>query len=148
MPEFSEENGLLPGRGPAGRAGLPVDGRAGAALAAGANGSADGAAGAADSDGAAATAGADGATAAGTGATGSATTTAGASAASAAGADFLAGALGVGGAGAAAGAGKISRSLRTTGGSTVDDADRTNSPSSVSLVMTTLLSIPSSFASS
>jgi hypothetical protein len=47
-----------------------------------------------------------------------------------------------------AGAGKISRSLRTTGGSTVDDAERTNSPSSLSLVMTTLLSIPSSFASS
>ena len=41
-----------------------------------------------------------------------------------------------------------SRSLRTTGGSTVDDADRTNSPSSWSLVMTTLLSTPSSLASS
>ena len=52
------------------------------------------------------------------------------------------------GAASAAGAGKISRSLRTTGGSTVDDADRTNSPISVSLVMTTLLSMPSSFASS
>lgn len=45
-------------------------------------------------------------------------------------------------------AGMASRSLRTTGASTVDDADRTNSPSSLSLVRTTLLSTPSSFASS
>ena len=47
-----------------------------------------------------------------------------------------------------AAAGMASRSLRTTGGSTVDDADRTNSPISVSLAMTTLLSTPSSLASS
>jgi len=40
------------------------------------------------------------------------------------------------------------RSRRTTGGSTVEDALRTNSPISWSLVMTTLLSTPSSFASS
>jgi hypothetical protein len=44
--------------------------------------------------------------------------------------------------------GIASRSRRTTGGSTVDDADRTNSPISWSLVMTTLLSTPSSLASS
>ena len=44
--------------------------------------------------------------------------------------------------------GIASLSLRTTGASTVDDADRTNSPSSLSLVSTTLLSTPSSFASS
>jgi len=36
----------------------------------------------------------------------------------------------------------------TTGGSTVDDADLTNSPISPSLARTTLLSIPNSFASS
>jgi hypothetical protein len=45
-------------------------------------------------------------------------------------------------------AGIVSRSFRTTGGSTVDDADRTNSPISWSLAMTTLLSTPSSLASS
>jgi hypothetical protein len=44
--------------------------------------------------------------------------------------------------------GSASRNLRTTGGSTVEEADRTNSPSSWSLAMTTLLSTPSSFASS
>jgi hypothetical protein len=38
--------------------------------------------------------------------------------------------------------------LFTTGGSTVDDADLTNSPISLSLVRTTLLSTPSSLASS
>ena len=54
---------------------------------------------------------------------------------------FLAGAF-------ASAAGICSRRRRTTGGSTVDDADRTNSPISLSLVMMTLLSTPSSFASS
>ena len=44
--------------------------------------------------------------------------------------------------------GKASLSLRTTGGSTVEEADRTNSPSSLSLAITALLSTPSSFASS
>jgi hypothetical protein len=39
-------------------------------------------------------------------------------------------------------------SLRTTGASIVEDAERTNSPSSWSLAMTTLLSTPSSLASS
>lgn len=37
---------------------------------------------------------------------------------------------------------------RTTGASTVEDAERTNSPISWSLAMTALLSIPSSLASS
>jgi hypothetical protein len=41
-----------------------------------------------------------------------------------------------------------SDSLRTTGASIVEDAERTNSPSSWSLAMTTLLSTPSSLASS
>jgi hypothetical protein len=45
-------------------------------------------------------------------------------------------------------AGMASRNFLTTGGSTVDDADRTNSPSSWSLAMTALLSTPSSLASS
>ncbi len=61
-------------------------------------------------------------------------------------ADFLAGAFGALSAGAAAGS--ESRSLRTTGGSTVEDAERTNSPISVSFAMTVLLSTPSSLASS
>jgi hypothetical protein len=43
---------------------------------------------------------------------------------------------------------RASVSLRTTGASIVDDADRTNSPSSWSLAMTTLLSTPNSLASS
>jgi hypothetical protein len=45
-------------------------------------------------------------------------------------------------------AGKASFNLRTTGGSIVEDADRTNSPSSWSLAKTTLLSTPNSLASS
>ncbi len=43
---------------------------------------------------------------------------------------------------------KASVSLRTTGASIVEDAERTNSPSSWSLAMTTLLSTPNSLASS
>ncbi|GAA3949776.1 hypothetical protein GCM10023085_35420 [Actinomadura viridis] len=43
---------------------------------------------------------------------------------------------------------KASVSLRTTGASIVEDADRTNSPISWSLAMTTLLSTPNSLASS
>jgi hypothetical protein len=39
-------------------------------------------------------------------------------------------------------------SLRTTGASIVDEAERTNSPISVSLAITALLSTPNSFASS
>src|SRR5690625_1904091 len=45
-------------------------------------------------------------------------------------------------------AGIASRSRRCTGGSIVDDADFTNSPSSFSFAITVLLSTPSSFASS
>jgi hypothetical protein len=70
------------------------------------------------------------------------------------------------GAGACAGAGEVlaaaflaarffggffsnsSANRRTTGASIVEDADRTNSPMSFSLVRTTLLVTPSSFASS
>jgi hypothetical protein len=48
----------------------------------------------------------------------------------------------------AAGPPKASLSLRTTGASIVDDADRTNSPISLSLAMTALLSTPNSLASS
>ena len=44
--------------------------------------------------------------------------------------------------------GNESRSLRATGASTVEDADFTNSPRSLSLVSTSLLVTPSSFASS
>ncbi len=43
---------------------------------------------------------------------------------------------------------KASVNLRTTGASIVEDADRTNSPSSWSLAMTALLSTPNSLASS
>jgi len=45
-------------------------------------------------------------------------------------------------------AGNVSLSRRTTGASTVEDAERTNSPISLSLAMMALLSMPSSFASS
>lgn len=43
---------------------------------------------------------------------------------------------------------RASVNLRTTGASMVEDAERTNSPSSWSLAMTTLLSTPNSLASS
>lgn len=100
----------------------------------------------------------------------------GAGAAGAAGAGLGAGAPGLGAAGRAAAAGdgaagegaalrgapglaavlpalppgpcKASVNLRTTGASIVEDAERTNSPSSWSLAMTTLLSTPNSLASS
>jgi hypothetical protein len=45
-------------------------------------------------------------------------------------------------------AGGFSRILRTTGGSMVEDADRTNSPCSLRWASSVLLSTPSSFASS
>ncbi len=44
--------------------------------------------------------------------------------------------------------GNASRNRRATGGSTVEDALLTNSPSSLSLLRTSLLVTPSSFASS
>ena len=55
---------------------------------------------------------------------------------------------GLASAGALGAAGMASFSRRTTGASTVEEADLTNSPSSASLARTTLLSTPSSFASS
>jgi hypothetical protein len=63
---------------------------------------------------------------------------------------------GLGGAGLLADAGfaglvdppKATSNFRTTGASIVEDAERTNSPSSWSLAMTTLLSTPKSLASS
>lgn len=146
-------NGLLPGRGPAGRGGaasrlvnglLPGRGPAGrAGAAAAAAGSITGSAGAGATGGATAAA-----TTAGTGsATGGAST--GVVAAGAAAVFFAAVFLAaVFLAGAGATAGKTSFNFRTTGGSTVDDADRTNSPMSCSLARTTLLSTPSSLASS
>jgi hypothetical protein len=59
-------------------------------------------------------------------------------------ATFFAGAA----AGAATGGGIASRNFRMTGGSTVEDAERTNSPRSASLAKMTLLSTPNSLASS
>jgi hypothetical protein len=44
--------------------------------------------------------------------------------------------------------GYFSKNFRTTGGSTVEDAERTNSPISWSFARTSLLSIPISFANS
>ena len=130
-----------PGRGPAGR----VAGATGAAWAAGASGGAGCSAGAA---GGATT----GAGAGATGLAGSSTLGAAAAAedalAALAGAAFLAGAADADGAAAGATSPSASLSLRTTGGSTVDDADFTNSPRSLSFARTVLLSTPSSLASS
>ncbi len=143
-----EEKGLLPTRGGRGAAGL------GPGRGPGASGAAGGAAGAgAAATGAAGCAGAGGFGAAGLGPGAGA----GAPAAGAA-----AGALGAGlaacGAGAAALAGAFSaaglfppndsRRRRATGASTVDDADFTNSPCSLSRARTSLLVTPSSLANS
>ncbi len=148
MPVADEANGLLPGRGPDGRGPLgvgrpaPSPGAAGVSVTAGAGATvAAAAAGSTGDSTGAGGAGASTATAAAGASTGASTTWAAAA--------FFAGALrGAAPPSPAGGAGYISRSLRTTGGSTVDDADRTNSPSSLSLAITTLLSIPSSLASS
>jgi hypothetical protein len=140
-------NGLLPGRGPAGR------GPAGRGPASpGAADSAAGAAGAAGGAGEAAGGGAAG----GVGGVGAGSAAAGAAAigasASAAGAAFFAAGLAAGFfAGASPpddGGGMASRSRRATGASTVDEADLTNSPSSASLASTSLLLTPNSLASS
>ncbi len=143
-----EEKGLLPTRGGRGAAGL------GPGRGPGASGAAGGAAGAgAAATGAAGCAGAGGFGAAGLGPGAGA----GAPATGAA-----AGALGAGlaacGAGAAALAGAFSaaglfppndsRRRRATGASTVDDADFTNSPCSLSRARTSLLVTPSSLANS
>jgi hypothetical protein len=63
---------------------------------------------------------------------------------------FLAAAFltGFGGASAAFRSGNLSINFRTTGASTVDDADRTNSPTSCNLARSSLLSKPNSFANS
>ena len=137
--------GLLPGRGPAGRAGRAASsssaetsvGAADAAAGAGAMGAGSGAA---ESD-RGGTAGAST-----TASTATAAASSGAGGASLGAAAFLVARLGL--ASAAGAAGMASFSLRTTGASTVDDAERTNSPSSASLASTTLLSTPSSLASS
>jgi hypothetical protein len=144
--------GLLPGRGPAGRGATGASSAAGVAASTGAvSAAAAGATGVAGTGGAmtgvGASTGAGAST--GVGATGASATTASATGARLAVA-FLAGAGESAGAGGSAGAaaGIASRSLRTTGASTVDDADFTNSPSSCSFARTSLLETPSSFASS
>jgi hypothetical protein len=145
--------GLLPGRGPAGR------GVVGLAPASGSAAGATAAAGATGAAGLGVSTGTTGAGSATDTAAGAASATTGASSVAAAAfflaagfaADAASSAAGfaAGAASSAAGAGGIaSRSLRTTGASTVDDADLTNSPSSCSLARTSLLVTPSSFASS
>lgn len=140
--------GVASGAGAAGSLGATAAGSLGAAGACGAAGL--GAAGRAGATGAASAAGACGSTAGAAGAAGFA----GAG---------LAGAPGLGAAGAAAlpcGRGwssgflppallpKDSRNRRATGASTVEDADLTNSPCSLSLPKSSLLVTPSSFANS
>jgi hypothetical protein len=124
----------------------PVDGAAGAGAAGAAGALAAGAAGAAACAGAAGAAAA-GASALGAGAFGAAGPGAGVEGrASAAGAGALGAAAGAAALGAASG--KALRSLRTTGASMVEEAERTNSPSSCSFVTASLEVIPSSLASS
>src|SRR6478735_6004026 len=159
--------GLLPGRGPPGRgaeppwragaAGVsalgagrapgltPVDGAAWAAGAAGAW--AAGAAGAA-AGAAAAGAGASALGAAAAGAVGAAGPGAGAGRVAAGLADAWGADAGASDFEAAGASGNALRSFRTTGASIVDEAERTNSPSSCSLVTASLEVIPSSLASS
>ena len=136
----AEENGLLPTRGWRGSAGL---GAAGPGIG---PGSTTGLAGAdATSTGAGAAGGATGATgAAGAGATGFATGGAAGAAAALAGAAFFTG----GASGVACAPPNASRRRRATGASTVEDADLTNSPCSLSRARTSLLVTPSSLANS
>jgi hypothetical protein len=108
-----------------GAAGAGVAGAALAGAAAGATGAGAAAAGAAGVGAAEAVAGA-----------------AGAGAGAAAGADAAAGA-----GAAAAGLGKVSRTLRSTGDSMVEDGDLTYSPSALKCAIRDLLSVPSSLAS-
>lgn len=112
------------------------------------NGDVDaGAAGAAGATGA----GAAGAGAAGAGPFGDAAGATGAGTAGAAGAGAGEAAAGAAGAGTsaagAAGLGKVSRTLRSTGDSMVEDGDLTYSPSALRCAMRVLLSVPSSLAS-
>jgi len=152
-------NGLLPGRGPgraAGRAGIPGESRSGAE---GASGDARGAVSAAGALAAGAVSATGGAgagvgvatlgTAAGVASASGGGLTRWAGEAAALAAAFFVGRAAFFAPSASTGCGgKASLSLRATGASTVDDADFTNSPSSLSLVMTSLLGTPSSFASS
>lgn len=104
--------------------------------------------------------------AAGAGAAGAGACAGGAAAAGAAGAGAWAGAMGAAAAGAAgagaagaagaeadgagaaaAGLGKVSRTLRSTGDSMVEDGDLTYSPSALKCAIRDLLSVPSSLAS-
>jgi hypothetical protein len=146
----AEENGLLPTRGVrAAGLGPGVAGR-GPGVGPGRDGAA---AGADSATGAAATAaGASGSAGTGAGSAGAAGLGAGAfSGAGAFAAAFLAGApLPPAVAFSAAGFGppRDSRSLRATGASTVEDADLTNSPCSLSRASTSLLVTPSSLANS
>lgn len=136
--------GRAPGLAPV--EGAPADGAAGAAGAAGA-----GAAGAASLAAGSAGAAGAGASALGAGALGAAGPGAGAEGrVPAAGAGALGAAAGAaaGAADFAAASGKALRSFRTTGASMVDEAERTNSPSSCSFVTASLEVIPSSLASS
>ena len=139
----AEENGLFPtrgGRGPAGfGAAGPGRGPASAMGLAGAGATSTGAGGAG---------GATGATGAGAAgfAAGGASGAVGVAAALT-GADFFAGAF-AGAASAGFAPPNASRSRRATGASTVDDADLTNSPCSLSRARTSLLVTPSSFANS
>ena len=148
--------GLFPTRGPGrGACGRGACGRGGCA--AGAGGRCVWGRGVATSEPGVAAAGA-GVAAAGAGAVAASTTAGAGSTAGAAGA--RAGASAAAGAAFFAGAflaapvffggsdGNASRSLRATGGSTVDDALFTNSPSSLSFARTSLLVTPSSLASS
>jgi hypothetical protein len=62
---------------------------------------------------------------------------------------FLAGAFfALGAASAGIKSGNLSINFRTTGASTVDDADRTNSPTSTNFASSSLLSSPNSLANS
>lgn len=159
--------GRGPGVGP-GLAGAGVVGPAAAAGACGAGvptagGRTAGVGGAAGAAGAVVAAGTGAAGAGAAGATGGADTGAGDDPADTADAGGVAGAAGGGGVvtgvaealrdattGACAGAGAahVSLILRTTGGSMVEDADRTNSPCSFRWASNALLSTPSSLASS
>ena len=162
-----DENGLLPGRGVpglgAGRGAAVGEADAAGARGSSAAGAGSCAAGAAGSSGASARSGADSTDGAAAGRAPEVTVVAGASSvttAAAAGcsvsaaAAFLAGAFLAAFLAALASAAFIQASpcsssrRRATGGSTVEEADLTNSPMSLSAARTSLLGTPNSFASS
>ena len=154
---WEEANGLLPGRPAPGRGPgrAPGLGAAGVGRSAAGVVSAAGVSGAAGAEGAGGACSGSGAFGVGAGAEGAASPGAAGAAAGfgsplegffgAAGFFFAAGSAGASCSGFA---GNASRRRRCTGGSMVDDADFTNSPSSFSFAITVLLSSPSSFASS